>query len=325
MASESRTRSGRVFQRTSKEKKRKTKHKTHTHKGTTMNTSENNFPILEASINLEPTDLFNTDDESNSNSSKYNSRNQTPDPKRTPRPIKRAKEDTSPNSTTSTLSDQIKPLPPSFYFSTTLGHDINPEKRRSTIVTPRNANENIITKLGEQGQSDPSKKGKQKESYTQETPSSPGPTTQIEQQSSYNFWINFQQIEGETIPQKYQQIRAIFGNIQEFHNGITQRRVPEHFKLAFTSANSMQHALDKAQDLKIETNIISPIDTIEVKTRSILVKEIPLGTTKETIQANFEKFGTINKITWSVIGLWQKATIEYKQKESTDNAIKYWS
>jgi hypothetical protein len=266
MASESWTRSERVFQRTSKEKERKTKHETHTHKGTIMNTSENNFPILKASINLEPTDLFNTDDESNSNSSKYNLRNQTPDPERTPRPIKRAKEDTSPNSTTSTLSDQIKHLPPSFYFSITLGHDINPEKRRSTIVTPRNNNENIITKSGEQDQSDPSKKGKQKESYTQETPSSPGPTTQIEQQPSHNFWINFQQIEGETIPQKHQQIRAIFGNIQGFHNGITQRRVPEHFKLAFTSANSMQHALDKAQDLKIETNIISPIDTIEVKT-----------------------------------------------------------
>ena len=87
----------------------------------------------------------------------------------------------------------------------------------------------------------------------------------------------------------------------------------------------MQHALNKAQDLKIETTIILPIDTIEIKPWSILVKEILLGITKETIQANFEKFGTINKITWSVIGLWQKATIEYKQKESADNATKNWS
>ena len=60
------------------------------------------------------------------------------------------------------------------------------------------------------------------------------------------------------------------------------------------------------------------VDTIDIKSRSILVKEIPLGTSKEAIQAHFQDFGSINKITWSVVGLWQKATIEFKEKEAKE-------
>jgi RNA recognition motif-containing protein len=87
----------------------------------------------------------------------------------------------------------------------------------------------------------------------------------------------------------------------------------------------MDYAMEKATSLGMECTMISPVDTIEIKSRTILVKEIPLGTSKEAIQANFEEFGTIKKISWSVVGLWQKANIEFEKKEEADEAAKQWS
>jgi hypothetical protein len=41
------------------------------------------------------------------------------------------------------------------------------------------------------------------------------------------------------------------------------------------------------------------------------MKEIPLGVSKEAIKATLEEFGTIERITWSLVELWEKATITY--------------
>jgi hypothetical protein len=87
----------------------------------------------------------------------------------------------------------------------------------------------------------------------------------------------------------------------------------------------MEAALRKADDHNINCTVISPIDTVEIKARSILIKEIPLGTSKEAIKAHFEEFGIISKLTWSVVGLWQKATIEFQEKESAEKASLNWS
>jgi RNA recognition motif-containing protein len=69
----------------------------------------------------------------------------------------------------------------------------------------------------------------------------------------------------------------------------------------------------------------SPNDTNPLKERSLIMKEIPLGVSKEAIKATLEEFGTIERITWSLVGLWEKATITYQQQQDYDKAKTNWS
>ena len=87
----------------------------------------------------------------------------------------------------------------------------------------------------------------------------------------------------------------------------------------------MDYAIEKATALGMECKMISPIDTIEIKGRSILVKEVSLGTIKEAIQAHFEEFGKIKKILLTVVGMWEKAAIEFEEKKGAEEAAKHWS
>ena len=87
----------------------------------------------------------------------------------------------------------------------------------------------------------------------------------------------------------------------------------------------MDYAIEKANALGMDCTLISPIDTIEIKGRTILVKEIPLGITNDIIQANFEEFGKIKRISQAVVGLWQKASIEFEEKKKAEEAAKQWS
>src|SRR3954468_8001637 len=69
----------------------------------------------------------------------------------------------------------------------------------------------------------------------------------------------------------------------------------------------------------------SPNNTNPLKEKSIIMKEIPLGTSKEAIKAAVEEFGAIEKITWSIVSLWQKAIIIFQDQQSYQQAKTNWS
>jgi hypothetical protein len=147
---------------------------------------------------------------------------------------------------------------------------------------------------------------------------------QIISPPEWQLWIKFTDIQGTSLPDKYQQIRGYFTNIKGFHNVIAPRKTKEMFKVTFTSEEATNKAQEKATQLGIVTSTNHPTQQNQSE-RTIIVKEIPLGTSKEEIKASFEEYGEIEEITWSLVGLWQKAHILYKSTDSLIGVDTQWS
>ena len=147
---------------------------------------------------------------------------------------------------------------------------------------------------------------------------------QITSPPEWQLWIKFTDIQGTSLPNKYQQIRGYFTNIKGFHNVIAPRKTKEVFKVTFTSEEATKKAQEKAIQLGIATTTDHPTQHNQAE-RTIIIKEIPLGTSKEEIKASFEEYGEIEEITWSLVGLWQKAHIIYKSTNSLVGVDTQWS
>ena len=259
-----------------------------------------------------PKELFNTEDEfTSSDDNKSSPSEKSIEEQKTPKPPKKSKKNTLPNLPSENPEEKINELPLPLFNSNILGQWQNSEKFDQHSFNLGRTNQINPSKIGNfqhaSSSTNPNRAGDTGEGISRGTDQAPttgtGPTTQIETRTDNHFWIPFNKVKGDTVLEKHKHIRAEFGNIKGFHNAITQRHIPDHFRLTFTSAQSMEQATNKASTLNMDCTMISPIDTIEIKSRSILVKEIPLGTLKEAIQAHFQDFGSINKITWSVVGL----------------------
>ncbi|KAG9285147.1 hypothetical protein G9A89_004362 [Geosiphon pyriformis] len=93
---------------------------------------------------------------------------------------------------------------------------------------------------------------------------------------------------------------------------------------SFTSEKS----LIKAREMAISKKILVNDDLRKVNSHSdweVIVKEIPVDLPKSAIEAVFSKFGKIISIKVQLIGLWQKALVEYKSSEIADLVMTRWS
>ena len=225
-------------------------------------------------------------------------------------------------------SPKILDLPPTLHFNQSLlGNPFHPEKKDHP--SPSKSGNQIETQINHQNSLyNTSMHDSTQPPVSPTTSQQPiKSTTQhiINQPTQYQFWIPFIQVTGNTVPEKHQTIRDTFANIKGFHNATTSRYTPEHFKLTFTSQNSINHATQKATQNNMQPTNTSPNDTNPLKERSLIMKEIPLGTTKDAIRAAVEDFGPIEKISWSIVGLWQKATITFQDSQSYNQAKSNWS
>ncbi|KAG9284338.1 hypothetical protein G9A89_023595 [Geosiphon pyriformis] len=96
-------------------------------------------------------------------------------------------------------------------------------------------------------------------------------------------------------------------------------------KLAtFTSELSLMKATNKAANAKILVNA----DLKKASGRSdraVVVKEIPVKPLAEAVHAVLSEFGVIRTIKMQLIGLWQKAVVEFKRSDQADLAAAKWS
>ncbi|KAG9301332.1 hypothetical protein G9A89_018004 [Geosiphon pyriformis] len=83
-----------------------------------------------------------------------------------------------------------------------------------------------------------------------------------------------------------------------------------------------------AREMAISEKILVNDDLRKVNShsdREVIVKEIPVDLPKSAIEAVFSKFGKIVSIKVQLIGLWQKALVEYELSEMADLVAAKWS
>jgi len=106
---------------------------------------------------------------------------------------------------------------------------------------------------------------------------------------------------------------------------VAPRHLSNFLKAIFTDEASRNRATEKANSNNIPTTIINPQAQDNQDDHTIIIKEIPLGTSKEEIRATFEEYGTIEDIKWSLVGMWQKARIIYTTSQMTNQFQTQWS
>ncbi|KAG9284350.1 hypothetical protein G9A89_023607 [Geosiphon pyriformis] len=92
----------------------------------------------------------------------------------------------------------------------------------------------------------------------------------------------------------------------------------------FTFESSLMKATKLANDVKILVN--TDLKKFSGQSdQTVVLKEIPIGILAETVHAALSNYGIIKSIKMQLIGLWQKAVVEFKQIEHADLVAAQWS
>ncbi|KAG9306835.1 hypothetical protein G9A89_005736 [Geosiphon pyriformis] len=140
---------------------------------------------------------------------------------------------------------------------------------------------------------------------------------------SFALDIELSAIPGKTINDKLIGLKKIFYRVDGFGRASTPSKFLRIIRFLFTSEIS----LNKARELAIGEKILVNNDLRKSSVHSdqgVIVKEIPVNLPKLAIEAVFSKFGKIISIKMQLIGLWQKALVEYKSSKIADLVAVRW-
>ncbi|KAG9301761.1 hypothetical protein G9A89_003308 [Geosiphon pyriformis] len=111
---------------------------------------------------------------------------------------------------------------------------------------------------------------------------------------------------------KLMTVKKIFYQIDGFGRASTLSKFPEIIKSSFTSKIS----LNKAKDLVVSEKIL---------VNNNVRQKILVDLSKLAVESVFSKFGKIVSIKIQLIGLWQKALVEFESSEIVDLVAAKWS
>ncbi|KAG9293192.1 hypothetical protein G9A89_010529 [Geosiphon pyriformis] len=140
---------------------------------------------------------------------------------------------------------------------------------------------------------------------------------------SFALDIEISAVPGKTDIDKLMAVKKIFYQIDGFGGASTPSKFPGIIRSLFTSEKS----LIKAREMAISEKILVNDDLRKVNSRSdweVIIKEIPVDLSKSAIEAVFSKFGKIISIKVQLIGLWQKALMEYESSKIADLVTARW-
>ncbi|KAG9295021.1 hypothetical protein G9A89_017815 [Geosiphon pyriformis] len=136
--------------------------------------------------------------------------------------------------------------------------------------------------------------------------------------------VNLSAVPGRTNSDKLILIKKIFYKIDGFMGASTSSKFPGVICSTFTSESS----LIKARELAVCKNIVvnSNLKKANIHlNQEVIVKEIPVDLPKLAVESVFSKFGKIISIRMQLIGLWQKALIEFELLEIASLVASKWS
>ncbi|KAG9306837.1 hypothetical protein G9A89_005738 [Geosiphon pyriformis] len=141
---------------------------------------------------------------------------------------------------------------------------------------------------------------------------------------SFALDIELSAVSGKTVSDKLICVKKNFYQVDGFRRASTPSKFPGIIRSSYISEKS----LIKTREMAISEKILVNDDLRKVNShsdREVIIKEIPVDLPKLVIEAVFSKFGKIILIKMQLIGLWQKALVEYESSEIADLVAVRWS
>ncbi|KAG9297616.1 hypothetical protein G9A89_011131 [Geosiphon pyriformis] len=140
--------------------------------------------------------------------------------------------------------------------------------------------------------------------------------TQVEVavKKSFALDINLSAVEKKLAMAKTQVIRKLFSGINGFGGATTPSKFEGIIRFTFTSKESMKRAVSLAKEKRIIIN--SDLKRQGIRSdRAVIIKEILMDMPKDMIITAVAEFGEIKSIHVQLVGLWQKAVVEFAKLE----------
>ncbi|KAG9284995.1 hypothetical protein G9A89_009805 [Geosiphon pyriformis] len=126
--------------------------------------------------------------------------------------------------------------------------------------------------------------------------------------------IELSAVPGKLVSDKLISLKKIFYHIDGFRGASTPSKFSGIIRLSFTS----EFSLNKAREIVICKKILVNDDVRKANNhsdREVIIKEIPIDLPRSAVESVFSKFGKIVSIKMQLIGLWQKALVEFELSE----------
>ncbi|KAG9291955.1 hypothetical protein G9A89_004893 [Geosiphon pyriformis] len=148
---------------------------------------------------------------------------------------------------------------------------------------------------------------------------------QVPVHKSFTLDIDLVVVAGKSSYKKVNFVRRIFLGVNGFGGASTPSKFGGIIQASFTSEKAMMAVVQLANNhgVVINTNLKRPINNR--MNRAIVLKEIPVGTSIETVYAAISEFGVIKSIKMQLVGLWQKAIIKLEDQIQADLLAAEWS
>ncbi|KAG9294120.1 hypothetical protein G9A89_021479 [Geosiphon pyriformis] len=130
--------------------------------------------------------------------------------------------------------------------------------------------------------------------------------------------VELSNVSGKTNSNKLISIKKIFYRVDGFGGASTSSKFSEIIRSFFT----FEISLNKARELTVNRKILVNDNLRKANiclNQKIIVKEILVNLLKVAVESVFSKFGKIISIKMQLIGLWQKALVEFDSSEITSS------
>ncbi|KAG9292713.1 hypothetical protein G9A89_008301 [Geosiphon pyriformis] len=147
----------------------------------------------------------------------------------------------------------------------------------------------------------------------------------LEKKKSFALDINLSAVEEKSATAKTQFIRKLFSSVNGFGGGAT---TPSKFEGIIKSTFISEKSMDLATLLAKKKGINVNSDLKRQKIRSdwaVIIKEIPINMSKDMIITTVSEFGEIKSIKIQLIGMWQKAVVEFAKLDQAESLASKWS
>ncbi|KAG9305077.1 hypothetical protein G9A89_007717 [Geosiphon pyriformis] len=141
---------------------------------------------------------------------------------------------------------------------------------------------------------------------------------------SFALDLDLKVVEGNLVQDKLKKIRSLFSGINGFGGASTFSKFSGIIRATFTSESGLMKATEKTTGANIMVNTDLKRSSGQ-SDRAVVVKEIPIRTSAEAVRTALSEFGVNKAIKMQLIGLWQKAIVEFKQSDQADLATAEWS
>ncbi|KAG9300917.1 hypothetical protein G9A89_004975 [Geosiphon pyriformis] len=149
--------------------------------------------------------------------------------------------------------------------------------------------------------------------------------TQVEVavKKSFALDINFSAVKRKSAMTKTHIIRKLFSRINGFGGTTTPSKFEEIIKSTFISEANIEKAISLARENDIIVN--SNLKRQEIRSDwAVVIKEILMDMPKDMIITTVSEFGEIKSIKIQLIGMWQKAVVEFAELRQTEQLASKW-